>query len=110
MNTIKQKHHPRKIYFFSNILNFIVLPGRAKSKATGLKGKTRATIYQEMKKLPYSNENCDLHITRNRIFIKGDRNIKNPNDPKTHYSQGYQYFNDLEPGLEFNKPQLCRKG
>lgn len=87
-----------------------MLPGRAKSKATGLKGKTRATIYQEMKKLPYSNENCDLHITRNRIFIKGDRNIKNPNDPKTHYSQGYQYFNDLEPGLEFNKPQLCRKG
>lgn len=26
-------------------------------------------------------KSCDLHITRNRVFVKGDRNIKNQMTP-----------------------------
>lgn len=45
-NLEQHKPHtlPKKDYFFRNILNSIVLPGRAKSM--GITAEMRATIYQ----------------------------------------------------------------
>lgn len=54
-------------------------------------------------------KSCNLHVNRNKLFVKGNRNVKKPNYPKPHYPQGQQYFNDLEPGLGFIKYQLCKK-
>lgn len=53
----RTKTLPKENYFFgTSILNSTVLPGRVKSKAMGTSGEMKVLIYQEIKKLAYSNE------------------------------------------------------
>lgn len=55
----------------------------------GTNSEIKVLTYQEIKKLKHSNDKLQfLHVNRNRLFVKGNRNIKKPNDCKPHYSQG----------------------
>lgn len=42
----------------------------------GTSSEVKPTLYKEVKKLHVLMKICNLHITRNRVFVKGDRNIK----------------------------------
>lgn len=42
----------------------------------GTSSELRPTLYKAVKKMYFLMKICNLHITRKRVFVKGDRNIK----------------------------------